>query len=496
MPPLPFRRKPLSSGRTARLFLVLAAALVLVPGCTAFPLKTQQVWRSASRHDYPSAPIGTDEFEAGLDRYTGSRRRPVTSAKLLQNGEEAYPEMLRLIREARHTIVFETYIIENDDTTETFFQALKDAAGRGVRVRVLVDAAGFHRGFIARLDELTDHGVEARVFNPFLLSWTILRGNNRDHRKILVADGRHAVLGGINLSDIQDGDGFTGWRDTALRISGPGALDAERVFMETWSQGGRGWVGKNLPIASLNPLKKALDRPFVRDDSGWPGERPVDDGADDRAGAEDASVDADVEDNGGREPRGGTVHAGAAGSRPMVRVVSSSPDQGNSPTYDLAILGILGARERLDIASAYFVPPYNLRRAILSAARRSVRVRLLVPGVTDVRLVREMGLRFYGELLEAGVRIYEWQTPILHAKTMVADGKWLVVGSANMDSRSYFLNYESCLALSDPAVAREAHADFDKDVEAAVELTLEKWRRRGARQKTLERVLVPVAGQY
>ncbi|MCC8109622.1 MAG: phospholipase D-like domain-containing protein [Planctomycetes bacterium] len=180
----------------------------------------------------------------------------------------------------------------------------------------------------------------------------------------------------------------------------------------------------------------------------------------------------------------------------MVRVVSSSPDQGNSPTYDLAILGILGARERLDIASAYFVPPYNLRRAILSAARRSVRVRLLVPGVTDVRLVREMGLRFYGELLEAGVRIYEWQTPILHAKTMVADGKWLVVGSANMDSRSYFLNYESCLALSDPAVAREAHADFDKDVEAAVELTLEKWRRRGARQKTLERVLVPVAGQY
>ncbi len=463
--------------------------------------------------------------------------------------------MLRLIREARHTIVFETYIIENDETTETFFQALKDAAGRGVRVRVLVDAAGFHRGFIARLDELTVHGVEARVFNPFLLSWTILRGNNRDHRKILVADGRHAILGGINLSDIQDGDGFTGWRDTALRISGPGALDAERVFMETWSQGGRGWVGKNLPIASLNPMKNALEEPLVPDDS-WPGDRAADDavddagddaGEDERAGADDVVADGDFSGNSsnpnstvnpasgdggfhadaeahadgsagagravglsgtaavdvgaernadGESGGGGAERAATGGSRAMVRVVSSAPDRGNSPTYDLAILGILGARERLDIASAYFVPPYNLRRAILTAARRGVRVRLLVPGVTDVRLVREMGMRFYGELLEAGVRIYEWQTPILHAKTMVADGKWLVVGSANMDSRSYFLNYESCLALSDPVTATEAHEDFDRDVEAAVELTMEKWRQRGLRQKTLEKVLIPIAGQY
>lgn len=464
------------SGGTAKWLRPLLAAILSVfsvftaIGCTAFPLKTQQVWRSATEYDYPSEPVGTPEFEAALDRYTESAARPAFDCKLLQNGDEAYPAMLALIGEAKKSISLETYIIEKDHTTDVFFDALKEAAARGVRVRVLVDAAGFHRSYIAHLNELSAHGVEARVFNPFFLSWTIVRGNNRDHRKILVADGNQAILGGINVSDEQTGDGVTGWRDTSLQISGPGAADAERVFDQTWRQGGRGWVGKTLPVAFLNPVKNALEAPFMGKDESACRQSDI----------PTPSLPAEIPDDG----------------TATVRVVASSPDRHNSPTYDLAILGVLGARERLDITCAYFVPPLGLRRALLAAAERGVRIRLLLPGVTDVRLVREMGMRFYGQLLEAGVEIYEWPHPILHAKTMTVDGRWLVVGSANMDSRSYFLNYESCLALSDASLAHEAHTQFDRDAAMANMVTLEAWRARDLGQRLLERLLIPLSGQY
>ena len=455
--------------RLAATVLCLLCLGAIVAGCTALPLKSQQTWRSMVNHEYPSEEVTSAAFEAALDKYTESRTHPAHDCLLLQNGEEAYPEMLRLIAEAKTSISFETYIIENDTVTDRFFAELKNAARRGVRVRVLVDAAGYHRGLIAHLNELSIQGVEARVFNPFFFSWTIIRGNNRDHRKILVVDGCHAILGGINVSDIQCGNGITGWRDTALRISGPGALEAERVFNETWKQGGRGWFGKNLPIAFLNPVKAILDAPFVRDELA------------------PACVSCPAGPEGGAVmPEGGAT----------VRVVASSPDTRSSQTYDLYILGVLGAREKIDVTCAYFVPPLGLRRALLKAAERGVRVRLLLPGVTDVKLVREMGMRFYGQLLEAGVEIYEWPYPILHAKTMAVDGKWLIVGSANMDSRSYFLNYEACLVLTDDATAAEAHEQFERDILNAHEMTLEKWKARSVAQRSLEKLLIPLAGQY
>ena len=459
---------------------LLLAAVSLTPGCTALPMRSQQVWRSATNHAYPSEAIGSEAFEAALDCYTESAAHDGISAKLLQNGDEAYPVMLELIASAKTRISFETYIIEKDETTDVFFAALRDAAARGVEVRFLADAVGFHRGMLAHLDELNKTGVQARIFNPLFLSWTILRGNNRDHRKILVVDGQHAVLGGINLSDVQRGDGVSGWRDTALLVSGRTAADAEQVFAETWEQAGRAWLGRSLPLTILNPPKRLLDAPF-------------------QALWRQTCVYVPF-----LPPAHGMTEPGRCGLDPdtydthnaSVRVVSSSPDKRNSPTYDMAILGVLGARERIDIACAYFVPPLNLKRALLAAAARGVQVRLLLPGVTDVKWVREIGMKSYGELLAAGARIYEWPHVILHAKTMAVDGKWLVVGSANMDSRSYFLNYEACLVASDQALAEKAHAQFEADLLHAPELTLEEWLARSTRQKALETLLTPVAGQY
>jgi len=179
-----------------------------------------------------------------------------------------------------------------------------------------------------------------------------------------------------------------------------------------------------------------------------------------------------------------------------VRVVASRPDSWNSPTYDLAILGLYAARSNVDVTSAYFVPPLGLERALVAAARRGVKVRLLLPGPTDVRWVRELGLRVQGRLLRAGVEIYEWPHPILHGKVMAVDGVWSVVGSANFDSRSFFLDYEACLAMDDPAVAQRLHRDFEADLLHARRYGLEDWKRRGARQKWREIWLRPLAGQF
>ena len=463
--------------RRVAILVCLVLSILASAGCTTFPMRSQQVWRSFSDYSYPTEEVGTPAFEAALDRMTGSRARPEHSARLLQNGDEAYPAMLELINSAKSRISLETYIVDKDATTDRFFTALKEAAARGVEVRVLVDAAGFRRGMVAQLDELSRHGVQARVFNPFFFSWTVIRGNNRDHRKILVVDGCHAILGGINISDEQAGNGVSGWRDTSLLVSGSAALDAEMVFAETWEQGGRGLVGKSLPLACLNPLKRLIDKPIlgIRDASSSRGRfRPE-----------------SCRERGETAPAFEYQCSGAT-----ARVVASAPDRRNSATYDLAIVGINGARERLDMSYAYFVPPLSVRRAILRAAERGVRVRLLLPGVTDVRWVREIGMKFYGELLRAGVEIHEWPHPILHAKTMAVDGKWLTVGSANMDGRSYFLNYEANLAVTDAALAEEAHRRFEEDLQSASRLTLEEWEARDMRQRLREVFLTPLAGQY
>jgi cardiolipin synthase len=355
-----------------------------------------------------------------------------------------------------------------------------------VEVRLLVDAAGYQRGLIAKMGGMNGPNLEARVFNPFFLSWTIIRGNNRDHRKILVVDGRYAVMGGINLSGEQLGDGVTGWRDTALLVEGSAAGGAERIFAETWAQGGRGWFGKTLPVSFLNPIKKAVDAPFQRlGEEVFGAEPPFD-------------PEGDPDDD-----------ANAAADRPAifpddfydttgasVRAIGSSPDDWASGTHDVAVAGILGARERIDAAYAYFVPPREALSALLAAAERGVRVRLLLPGVTDVRFVREIGMKQYGKLLEAGVEIYEWPHPILHSKTMAVDGKWVLVGSANMDSRSYFLNYEAVFAVADEKLAEAAHRAFEADLAESSRVTLSSWRQRGMKQRLLEIFLTPAAGQF
>jgi cardiolipin synthase len=294
---------------------------------------------------------------------------------------------------------------------------------------------------------------------------TFLRVNNRDHRKILVVDGRIAFLGGLNLAEEYDGNGLNGWRDTALMIEGPAARDAEGVFNESWLQGGWGLFGKDLPVVGITPFKRAIDSPLV-----WL---------------------LDLE--GGSRL---SEHNPSAGGTARVRIVPSNPAFLSSTIVDKYLLAINSARKSIAITCAYFLPPLVLRRALADAAKRGVWVRLILQGSSDTPFVRTMSLGYYGSLLKHGVEIYEWDKSILHAKTMVVDGVWSTIGSANLNNRALFLSYEFNAAVSDRPLAAAMEEQFERDLKHCRRVTLKDWRKRPLSQKFMEFMMAPIAGQF
>jgi cardiolipin synthase len=179
-----------------------------------------------------------------------------------------------------------------------------------------------------------------------------------------------------------------------------------------------------------------------------------------------------------------------------VRIVPSNPDSLGSTIVDKYLLAINSARESIAITCAYFLPPLVLRRALVNAARRGVQVRLILQGTTDTPLVRTISIGYYGRLLKHGVEIYEWTPSVLHAKTMVVDGVWSTIGSANLDGRALFLSYEVNAAVQDRLLAHTLEGQFEKDLQHCRRVTLEEWKRRPLSQKVVEVLLTPFIGQF
>jgi cardiolipin synthase len=399
-----------------------------------------------------------------MDRVTGTRATDSNHVRLLTNGDETFPAMLAAIDNAKNCISLEMYKIRMDRVGTQFYRALIRAAQRGVWVRFIYDAYGSRKVTYNDFAELIDAGGEVCVFNPVL--WlTFLRVNNRNHHKILVVDGRIAFLGGHNLAEEYDGDGQNGRRDTAIMIEGPAAHNAERIFNEAWLQGGMGFIGKDLPVVGINHLKRAVDSPIVR--------------------LLDLDAESCLPDQ--YPTVGGTAR---------VRIVSSDPHSWNSTIVDQYLLVINAARKSIDITSAYFAPPLVLRRALVNAAKRGVRVRLMLSGVTDFSPVRTVSVGYYGRLLKNGVEIYEWGASVLHAKTMVVDGIWSTIGSANLDGRALFLSYEANAAAIDRPLATALHEQFERDLRQCHRVTLQAWQQRPLTQRIFEILLSPFAGQF
>jgi cardiolipin synthase len=344
-------------------------------------------------------------------------------------GTEFFAAMLHAIDVARREVLVESYILKDDRTGRDFLDAVGRAAGRGVVVKVLADAWGSVTTGRAFWREMKRRGVEARLFNPLFPH--LLFTPFRDHRKILVIDRQTAFTGGMNIGDEYGSGGGPGsrgpWRDTHACVHGPAAWELAVVFSEAWRRAG----GGELDLVPLQPP----------------------------------------------EPGGASV-----------LVLDSLPGRGYEETASVLASIVAAARERVWITNAYFAPRPRAVRLLALAAGRGVDVRLLLPGETDVPLVRHAGHGHYAALLRSGVRVFEYGAAVLHAKTMVADDYVSVVGSTNLDFRSFRFNAECNLAILDEATGVAFADAFRDDLESAVEIDLDRWERRSLLHRSADAI--------
>ncbi len=358
-------------------------------------------------------------FAALLGEIDGRAPYGGNRVQVFHRGAEAFAAMRTAVAGATSEILLESYIFSDDATGRDMLEDLARAAAAGVSVRVLVDAYGSVGTGRAFWREMASRGIEVRKFHPLLPDF--FRHPYRDHRKILVVDRAVAFTGGMNIADeYGSGGGGQGliWRDTHVRVAGPAVQELTAVFAEGWYQA-RG---------SLLPLQ-----PVVED-------------------------------------------AGAPGSR--VLVLDSRPGRGHVESAAVLAAIVAGARRRVWVTNAYFAPKRIAIEVLGRAAARGVDVRLLLPCKTDVAVVRHAGHGFFTDLLEQGVRVFEYLPSVLHAKSLVADGLISVVGSTNLDFRSFAFNGECNLVALDPEIGREMERAFDEDLRTSFEIELPAWRRR------------------
>jgi cardiolipin synthase len=356
-------------------------------------------------------------IEAALNRAAGGRPIPGNRVRLLVDGPETYDLMLDRIAAAERCIHLENYIIRDDATGWRFGRALAARAGEGVRVRVMYDWLGSFSTGRRYWKFLRDSGVEIRCFNPPHLL-RIFANLSRNHRKVLVVDGRLSVIGGQCIGDEWAGDpghGVPAWRDTAVEIAGPAARALDSAFLATWNL-----TGSPAPAGHAETAEQT------------------------------AEGDAEV------------------------RVVVGEP--GRERAYRTLEYLTAGSVERLWITDAYLVPPPRLFQALVDAARDGADIRLLVPGTSDVPLVRNLTRVGYRRLLRAGIRIFEWDGPMLHAKTMVADGRWARIGTSNLNASSLLGNYEIDVLIEDESFAQAMEAQFRRDAEQSLEVQRRPYR--------------------
>lgn len=353
--------------------------------------------------------------EQAFARASGAPLVTGNDIRLLRDARENYPAWLEAIAAARRTVHFESYIIHDDETGQEFAQALIARARAGVRVRVIYDwlgAVGKTSRKFWRV--LRDGGVDVRCFNPPSVS-SAIAWLSRDHRKMLAVDGQVAFVTGLCVGRDWVGDpvrGIEPWRDTGIALRGPAVADLEQAFAAMWAL-----AGPPIPAAEL------------------PGKEPL--------------------------PIAGDV---------AVRVIASMP--GTAELYRLDQLIAAAARRTLWLTDAYFVGTTAYVQSLRAAARDGVDVRLLVPGATDIWILRGLSRAGYRPLLEAGVRVYEWNGSMLHAKTAVADGRWARVGSTNLNLQSWIGNWELDVAMEDDDFAAQMEKMYLDDLGHATEITL------------------------
>jgi cardiolipin synthase A/B len=378
------------------------------------------------------------------DANTAAQRAPPANpfvsgndARLLVDGPRTHRAMFEAMSGARDHINIQTYILDGGELGERLTQILAAKVRSGVKVHLMYDSVGSIQTPKAYFQRLRDAGVAVCEFNPVKRVESV---NNRNHRKITVVDGRIAFTGGINISETyasssgrarrsqdKEGDKKNGWRDTQVAVEGPVVAQFQRVFLDDWA------------LQDCGPWQEARFFP-----------RP--------------------------EKRGDLV----------MRVVRGDPGRETSEMYG-ELLGRIGrARSRVWLTFGYFVPDPQTKQVLIDAARRGVDVQLVLPGFTDFWAPVYAGRSHYEELLDAGVRIYEWHDALMHAKTAVIDDVWSSVGSTNLDWRSFVHNYEADLIVHDAGFAKALERRFQLDVAASVPVDRAAWAKRPAGERFWE----------
>ncbi|MGZ5198593.1 MAG: cardiolipin synthase [Telluria sp.] len=407
-----------------------AAPTIATPNGVLPPHKASQLaakrWANA-RTDLKLLAV-LEEQATGVPLIAGNK------VTLLFDGPATMREMIAAVRGANSTINLETYIFDQDQIGSEFADLLIEKRRQGVVVNLMYDSVGALGTPQAFFDRMKAAGVNVLAFNPVNPAarpgkWEL---NNRDHRKVLVVDGKIGFTGGINISSTyanssffrsrqtpeKNGNQKVGWRDTHVKIEGPAVAAMQYAFINNWV---RQQAGELAPADYFPQLYAQGDK--------------------------------------------------------IVRVLATEPDH-ESTIYKAMLVAINEAKKSIHITAAYFVPDEQVIDALRAAARRGVDVKLVLPGVSDHSLVFHAGQSYYESLLEAGVQIYQMQVATLHAKTAVIDSAWSTIGSANIDRRSYIHNYELNVVVMDPAFGRDMESAFTEDMHDSKQVTREQWRQR------------------
>lgn len=377
--------------------------------------------------------------------------------RLLEGGDQLFPALCAAIRAATHEVWLASYIIHTDAASEAVLQALRSAARRGVRVRVVVDGFGARHALPWWSERLEGSGVALAVFRPIDRWWHWLQPGQlrRLHQKLCVVDGEHAFVGGINLIDdrldLHHGVLDAPRLDYAVQLRGALAHDVARAARKVWT---RAWLGREfgeelrdwlLAPELVDRSRELLGRWWERTRGLW----------------------------GARRALRTQQRAAQADTRPVRAAFVLRDNLRHRHAIEREYLQALrGARERFDLICPYFYPSARLLRALLGAARRGVQVRLLLQGRFDYRLAALAARALYAELLLRGVRIYEYRAAFLHAKVALADSDWATVGSSNLDPTSLLLNLEANVVVYDPAFNLELGQAFERALEGAEAIQL------------------------
>ncbi|MCX7043084.1 MAG: cardiolipin synthase [Gammaproteobacteria bacterium] len=409
-------------------------AIVITVVAMNFMSAERQIQKSLE-HRYG---VSDPQFRRELGTLLGPAIIDGNRVQNLENGGQIFPAMLDAVKSAKLSINFETYIYWSGEVGKEFAEALSERARQGVKVHVLLDWVSSQKMEESLVTQMKGAGVEIERYHP--LHWYNLgRMNNRTHRKLLVVDGRVGFTGGVGIADQWNGNAQDPkhWRDSHYRLEGPAVAQMQAAFMDNWIK----TTGKVLQGEAYFPKLETV-------------------------------------------------------GEALGQVFTSSPSGGGDSMQLMYLLSITAAERTIDLSAAYFVPDELTRRALRSALDRGVRLRIIVPGKhIDAEVVRQASRADWGELLEAGAEIHEYQPTMFHCKTLIVDSQLVSVGSTNFDNRSFRVNDEANLNVYDKQFAERLEDVFEADLGRTTRITFEMWKKRPLRQKLMEKLASLLSSQ-